>query len=411
MKPMLGVLATSILFLSSCKTAPNSPASIDSGDSLAVQAPKRCPATEAECKALLTRFGKIVEIKVPHPIATPISIVSFFIAKNIRRMEIPFSPNDADLKDPKFSFEKFQALTVETTMTQFIRAYQSFKGGNELLMILSDAAPQTKAHLRSRVDKWALEFLPGYKLRWPVIGEDDFIEEPHFFNMLDQKIIPIANHHDILAHLFLFLDPELRDLTERLSSLYSKALKLEPKGTSGTSLPYLINYFWVRLQEHTPIKYYDENEAERIAIIGGFPSLAAPLAPVIGHIINYVYLKEDVAIHFGRLQDKIEMSKATNRELLLRTHQELIELVRESIGLAKNASEIETSQRLNRLSRELDDEYEAEVLNYVFQDRWKAFSKRILKGEGHPGHRSLRPEVHRKIMTLSIEILEGLLNE
>ncbi len=368
----------------------------------------RCPAeaTKLQCKDLIApEIAFIGRELYKNP---PTSEITLRVVNNLSKLQVPIHLQL--IRDPT---RRQNIAAVELTFTQFLDAYRTFPGGNELIAILQSTEFTNGKQVKEALTSWLAVYLPGYSFYWLPPGKPSFIEEAHFFNYLKERQIPIGNHHDLLAHLFLFLDPQIRNLTERLADLYEIAAKRKTRGFFGfqhINLAKHVNFLWGRLQENTPVQYKDRAGNNRIAIIGGYPSVLAPFEPLSeGTLFYWVYLRE--AHSFYEKLDHYLKTNMTlkNRGELLDRHNQLLHDLGEVMGIK------ERKNILQQMRYAPDDISSIFVkLNFEtnsYQDIWLKFSESILTASSPTLIQIMKPENHRKFMEQSIGVLELLLKD
>ena len=129
-------------------------------------------------------------------------------------------------------------------------------------LLLRDTPYEGTDYYRQDLQKFVDQYLTGYKLIYEADILDALnevmIKEGHaervlgfrygkdgrgsmpdrYYHLLfKNKYLVLGNHHDILGHLVLLADPEIRELTERLSIGFSAALEFQHQLRSSTNLP------------------------------------------------------------------------------------------------------------------------------------------------------------------------------
>lgn len=261
----------------------------------------RGPSSAKSCSAYLGSTKKIFDVqeiqmeKGFHPEELPVNTLSKDIEKVFEVLGIPFQYREASLKQT--------SRIIEMTFTQFLDAFSSFKGGEDLVKILSNPK-ENQLGIRKKLQEWTDENIPGYKLDWSQTKKmtyskeelaNGFIEPSSYFTKLKQKKIPIGDHHDLLTHLFMFTLPEVRALTERLTLVHQKIIDHQKKATDKNELQELeshyeaINFIWELFQESFGLSY-QKNGATHLIILGGRASVLDPFGPYVGDF-NWHYLQ------------------------------------------------------------------------------------------------------------------------
>jgi hypothetical protein len=389
------------LFILGCQSAP-------SREPVALFRAPRCPAGEASCGELLKVPEKIAEISIPSPEGLPISPITERVVRNLKLLEVPYIFRKYEQPDAP-------EIATELTFTQFLEAYKTLPGGAELIEILQDPHVRSGQEIKEKLKAWMARRMPGYSLVWNPPGETTDVEEEAFFDMLRSRRIPIANHHDILVHLFLFCDPEIRGLTERIARLFFKGFQynLDLKHrTPGVDYEIIANAFWVKLQENTPVLYRGSGGEKRIAIIGGFPSIVDPIQAYVGSLLEWVYMVD----MWTRMYSKIELDFKTrpnvkDKEKIEGLYKQIMKMTAKAMGLAEDTDPKKIGSAMDQAIDVIDGDFrELSRRNSSYQERWREFSHRVLEDQGPPQLKVLKPEFHRKILKLSVELLEALLD-
>lgn len=364
------------------------------------EAALRCPAGALACEALLTSgpVQQRVTLSYPPPDSFPLSPLTKNVVKNLELLGIPFELQ-------KYPQTDAGPIAIELTFTQFVEAYQALPGGGELVSILNSQHVSSET-LKDEINQWIKRFIPGYEVEWNYEGDSTFIEQGDFFDYLNTKRIPMANHHDLLVHLFLFCDPNIRQLTERLAKVYEKAVAYSLNFSvdhPSFKLNDRINQLWVRLQENTPVQYFDEYGQKRVAILGGFPSVVDPLQPYRGYFLDWIYFA-DIDSIYESIWFEIENKKnfprrQETRELYLKTLTDIKKIT--TLPLS------DTEQLLDRINHEFNL---VSLTTPLYQERWKEFSKRVFTVGSDPSLSILRPQTHRDLMNKTLLLFEMILS-
>lgn len=360
---------------------------------------ERCIASAVSCESLLrpSLVEDRVELNYPPLDPFPLSPLTQQIVRNLKLLGIPFELQ-------KYPQPDAGPIAVELTFTQFVEAYLNLPGGRELVSILGSEFSR-RDEIKQALNDWVDQYIPGYTLEWEYEGESTFIEQGDFFDYLERKRIPIANHHDLLAHLFLFSDPEIRSLTERLAAIYEKAVRYDlkfPVGHPSSNFSDRVNSLWVRLQESTPVEYRDFQGLKRLAIIGGFPSVVDPLQPYTGYLLDWIYIADIEKIY-------VQINFEIEHNLKPEKRQEMQQLYSNSLNYLQDTLNVALSDTEQVLAR-IDHEFNLVSLTTPsYQERWRQFSKRVLEGPSDPSLTLLRPQVHRRLMNQTLTLIEKIL--
>lgn len=369
----------------------------------------------ANCQALLTSKTETVSIQIPQPDKFTLSPITERIVKNIKKLGVPFEYNVLKKMNGERPSD-FDEVSVELTFTQFIEAYKTLPGGVELINILQDPTLESEVEIKNKIKAWMAHYIPGYRIEWlPPTDEHSFVYEDDYFNLLNEKAIPVANQHDILAHLFLFADPTLRELTERVARVYVQADNYHKKmGTEvfGVNLKAIANSFWTRIQEYTPVGYTDDLGRDRIAIIGGLPAIHDPIQAYLGTILDWIYTGE-LSGYYSNLNRQLLVQKnVEDRDLLIEMHEGLLTLIGRQIGLPESASHRDISSRLKNSVEVIDEHFQdISLQSQNYGERWVLFSDLLYRSPSRSEIHLLRPEFHRELMTKSVSLLEELLKD
>lgn len=170
-------------------------------------------------------------------------------------------------------------IVVESNLTLNRILFASYDGGIELYQILTGNYWRSPEQFKVLVSEWVAKYIPGFSLSFELDGAKylaGFMESEKFFRLIDQGLVPIGNHHDLMSHLLLFTDPRIRELTKRLSRLIVRAneeLLPNTDPDDQTGLVKNLDAIWVSLQELTPVIFRDSNGDAYFDVIGGYSSI------------------------------------------------------------------------------------------------------------------------------------------
>ena len=213
-----------------------------------------------------------------------VSRATYNFLENLKQMDLPlFLGSDEYLRigsEPKKILYAMHAVNLQ--IGDHSQLFSSFPGGRDLYQILTSQPKQSES-VWSQVEAWVRRNLPGYKVAKVAGTENDgFIDQRDFFAALDNKLILIGNHHDLISHLILFADPRIRALTERVAANFVKTSKImkSPEFIEGAQLQYklrqLLNSLWLATQESAPVFYTEADGRRAFALVGGYSSIKVP---------------------------------------------------------------------------------------------------------------------------------------
>lgn len=414
--------------MSSCQIAP-----LKFNNNISPRCPSNSTSGNKSCQNLLSKNpdslnGRLTvhrnKVEEPHEII--ISPDTTQVINTIKRLGVAFSYNSSSsvyatyglkrhLHSNKVKVKQIEGPAVEVSFTQFTQALKAFPGGEDLVNFLINADPALEQkELRLWLQGWVDKNIPGYTLSWTNEPEGQFYPKYEYFDKVNRKILLIGDHHDILTHLFLYSDPEIRSLTERIAYLFNESYRrsIIQNEIFYDMMPELANYLWLMLQEKTVVKYFDSQKTPRLIILGGFQSKAVVFDAMMGVLGDNIYTDHLLTLSLEGLEHSISYySKDIDKKReAVEKLDTLMDFLKKQLGITVDAKSNRVIGDLRLAKEIINREFNNSYNKGDLQQTWLNFSEKVLVEDPTEPHLKLmRPQVQRKILTLLVEVFESLM--
>jgi hypothetical protein len=225
---------------------------------------------------------------------SPVDEMSAQYAISMRRLGVPIEQQD---DQPLKAGGLPRKRTLEAGMRLYGSYFENHPEANQLLQILTESNPNA---LKTRLNTWIdrnisqrsgfrvltldeikLEMKSNPRLSshdaWEITNEG-FIKENLFMALIDAKIIPVGNDHDLITHLPLLAIPEIAELTHKIGKTYTQST-FDSESIEVMRMQNIIQDIcitaWQGVQERTLFLSKDNHGKSRIASMGGYAHVFA----------------------------------------------------------------------------------------------------------------------------------------